>query len=99
MHLAALTARNMCLSAFVSRIQYATFFETLPQLGLQELADRNILSQTLSPSRLQDKVSCCRLRACHLKRTKLHVSIKRIPRNNFPFVEDQAHGRLPLGVN
>ena len=53
----------MCLSAFVSRIQYATFFETLPQLRLQELADCNILSETLSPSRLQDKVSRCRLRA------------------------------------
>ena len=89
----------MCLSAFVSGIQYATFFETLPQLWLQELADRNILSETLSPSRLKDKVSCCRLRARHLKRTELHLSIKRITRNNFPLVEDQAHGRLSLCVN
>src|SRR3954454_15376774 len=89
----------MCLSALVSGIQYATFFETLPQLWLQELANRNILSEALSPSRLKDKVSCCRLRARHLKRTELHLSIKRISRHKLTPFEHPAHGRLSLCVN
>ncbi len=80
-------------------VQDAALFETLEEIRLQKLADRDVLRQTLSPPRLEHKVSRCCLRRGRLKRPDFDVAIQRVAGDDGPAVEDQGNGCLALGVD
>jgi hypothetical protein len=80
-------------------VQNASFLQAGKELWLKELRYADILTQTLSPSRLEDEIASSGLRACRLKRPKNDVFIKRITRDDGPAIKDEGHSSLALSVD
>ena len=82
-----------------SPIQHPPLLQPLPQLRLQKLPHAHIPTQTLPPTRLDDKIPRRGRHGRHLQRTELDFAIERIPGDHAPFVKDERDAGLALGVD
>lgn len=80
-------------------VQHPAFLKTTEQLWFQELADCNVLSQTLPPASLKDKVACQLLCGRRFERSGCDVLVERVARDDRPAVEDEGEGDLTLCVD
>lgn len=80
-------------------LKYTAILESAPQLRFQEFADRDILRQTFTSSRLEHEVSRNSLRTSHLQWSKLDFAVEGVTGYNAPFIKDQTQSCLTLSVD
>jgi hypothetical protein len=80
-------------------IQHTALLQAPEQIGLEELANGDVLSEPLAAARLEDKVAGECLRGRGLERAQRHVLVERVAGDNGPAVEDEGERDLALGVD
>ncbi len=80
-------------------IEHSALLKRTEQLWFKELANCNILRETLPPSCLEHEIARQLLCSCGLERSGCDIFVERVAGDNGPAVEDEREGDLSLCVD
>ena len=69
-------------------VEQATGLEIAVKFGLEELCDGDVLAETFTSARLENKVPRCGLGRGRLERAQLDLFVQRVAWHDGPSVED-----------